>query len=100
MIAASPGEKPGATPLKPGSCAKPLPGVKFELVDAEGRVLDGATNGNLCITDSIGRRTRTTYTVDYLVVDEQRACAYEIKSDEELEKLVRERPSDWQKHRG
>jgi len=58
-------------------------------------VFDQPITINLCITDSIGRRTRTTYTVDYLVVDEQRACAYEIKSDEELEKLVRERPSDW-----
>jgi acetyl-CoA synthetase len=52
---------PGATPLKPGSCAKPLPGVKFELVDAEGRVLDGATNGNLCITDSWPGQMRTVY---------------------------------------
>ena len=43
---------PGATDLKPGSCARPLPGVKFQIVDAEGKVLDGAVSGNLCITDS------------------------------------------------
>ena len=43
---------PGATPLKPGSATKPLPGVFPQLVDAEGRVLDGAASGNLCITRS------------------------------------------------
>ena len=32
---------PGATPLKPGSATKPLPGIKLELVDAEGKVLEG-----------------------------------------------------------
>ena len=52
---------PGATPLKPGSCAKPLPGVKFELVDAEGKVLDGAASGNLVITDSWPGQMRTVY---------------------------------------
>jgi acetyl-CoA synthetase len=43
---------PGATALKPGSASKPLPGVWPVLVDAEGRTLDGATEGNLCIADS------------------------------------------------
>ncbi len=52
---------PGATALKPGSCAKPLPGVKFELVDAEGRVLHGANSGNLVITDSWPGQMRTVY---------------------------------------
>jgi acetyl-CoA synthetase len=52
---------PGATPMKPGSCAKPLPGVKFELVDAEGKVLHGATSGNLVITDSWPGQMRTVY---------------------------------------
>ena len=46
---------PGATPLKPGSATKPLPGVKLQIVDAEGKVLDGAVEGNLCITDLHGR---------------------------------------------
>lgn len=58
-------------------------------------VFDQPITIKFCITDSIGRRTRTTYTVDYLVVDDQRVCAYEIKSDAELERLVRERPKDW-----
>ncbi|MFL5294762.1 MAG: AMP-binding enzyme, partial [Phenylobacterium sp.] len=52
---------PGATALKPGSCAKPLPGVKPQLVDAEGQVLEGATSGNLCLTDSWPGQMRTVY---------------------------------------
>ncbi|MDP3746722.1 MAG: acetate--CoA ligase [Phenylobacterium sp.] len=52
---------PGAHPAKPGSCAKPLPGVKFELVDAEGQVLHGAVSGNLVITDSWPGQMRTVY---------------------------------------
>ncbi|MEQ1725374.1 MAG: acetate--CoA ligase [Sphingopyxis sp.] len=43
---------PGATPLKPGSATRPLPGISPQLVDAEGRVLDGAASGNLVITQS------------------------------------------------
>ena len=42
---------PGATPLKPGSATKPLPGVKLQIVDADGRPLEGAVSGNLCIAD-------------------------------------------------
>jgi acetyl-CoA synthetase len=52
---------PGATALKPGSASKPLPGVKPQLVDAEGGVLDGATEGNLVITDSWPGQMRTVY---------------------------------------
>jgi len=52
---------PGAHALKPGSCAKPLPGVKPMLVDAEGKELTGATSGNLCITDSWPGQMRTVY---------------------------------------
>jgi acetyl-CoA synthetase len=52
---------PGATPLKPGSCTKPLPGVKPQLVDGEGKVLDGAASGNLCLTDSWPGQMRTVY---------------------------------------
>ena len=52
---------PGATPLKPGSASKPLPGVKLQIVDAEGRPLEGATEGNLCITDSWPGQMRTVY---------------------------------------
>ena len=52
---------PGATPAKPGSCAGPLPGVKPQLVDADGKVLEGAVSGNLCITDSWPGQMRTVY---------------------------------------
>ena len=52
---------PGATALKPGSATKPLPGVKLEIVDADGKVLEGATQGNLCITDSWPGQMRTVY---------------------------------------
>ncbi len=52
---------PGATPLKPGSATKPLPGVKLQLVDAEGQVLEGATEGNLVITDSWPGQMRGVY---------------------------------------
>lgn len=58
-------------------------------------VFDQPITISICITDSAGRRTRTTYTADYLIVDGQCVCAYEIKSDVELERLVRDRPSDW-----
>lgn len=47
------------------------------------------------ITDSSGRRTWTTYTADYLLIDQKRVCAYEIKADSELERLIKERPQDW-----
>jgi acetyl-CoA synthetase len=52
---------PGATPLKPGSATKPLPGVKLEIVDADGKVLDGASQGSLCIVDSWPGQMRTVY---------------------------------------
>ncbi len=52
---------PGATDLKPGSATRPLPGVELEIVDAEGGVLSGATEGNLCITDSWPGQMRTVY---------------------------------------
>ena len=43
---------PGAVPAKPGSATKPLPGVEVELVDSEGRTLEGPASGNLCLTAS------------------------------------------------
>ena len=52
---------PGAVPTKPGSATKPLPGVQPCLVDAEGVVLEGATEGNLCITDSWPGQMRSVY---------------------------------------
>lgn len=52
---------PGATPLKPGSATRPFFGVQPQLVDNEGAVLDGATEGNLCITESWPGQMRTVY---------------------------------------
>jgi len=52
---------PGATDLKPGSATKPLPGVVPELVDAEGKVLEGAASGNLCLTQSWPGQMRSVY---------------------------------------
>ncbi|UGY09949.1 acetate--CoA ligase [Phyllobacterium pellucidum] len=52
---------PGATPLKPGSATRPFFGVQPQLVDNEGDVLEGAADGNLCITDSWPGQMRTVY---------------------------------------
>ncbi len=51
----------GAVALKPGSATFPLPGVKPVLVDAEGVELEGAVEGNLCITDSWPGQMRTVF---------------------------------------
>nr|WP_294514173.1 acetate--CoA ligase [uncultured Rhodopila sp.] len=52
---------PGATALKPGSATLPLPSVKPLLVDGDGKELTGATEGNLCISDSWPGQMRTVY---------------------------------------
>ena len=52
---------PGATAAKPGSATRPFFGVQPELVDGDGKTLDGATSGNLCITDSWPGQMRTVY---------------------------------------
>jgi acetyl-CoA synthetase len=52
---------PGATALKPGSATLPLPGVLPVLVDGEGNILEGATEGNLCIADSWPGQMRTVF---------------------------------------
>jgi acetyl-CoA synthetase len=52
---------PGATGLKPGSATKPLFGIRPALVDGEGEVQEGATDGNLVILDSWPGQMRTVY---------------------------------------
>ncbi|OZA92688.1 MAG: acetyl-coenzyme A synthetase, partial [Erythrobacter sp. 34-65-8] len=52
---------PGAHDMKPGSAGLPFFGVRPQLVDGEGAVLDGATDGNLCITHSWPGQARTVY---------------------------------------
>ncbi len=52
---------PGATDLKPGSATLPLPGVVPAIVDADGRTLDGACEGNLVINESWPGQMRTLW---------------------------------------
>jgi acetyl-CoA synthetase len=52
---------PGAVAQKPGSATLPLPGVQPALVDGEGKLLEGATEGNLVILDSWPGQMRTVY---------------------------------------
>ena len=52
---------PGATALKPGSATLPLPGVRPLIVDGDGNELHGATEGNLCLSDSWPGQMRTVY---------------------------------------
>jgi acetyl-CoA synthetase len=52
---------PGATPLKPGSATRPFFGIQPLLVDGDGKPLEGAAEGNLCITESWPGQMRTVY---------------------------------------
>jgi len=52
---------PGAIAMKAGSATKPFFGVKPAVVDAEGNMKDGATEGNLVITDSWPGQMRTVF---------------------------------------
>ncbi|WP_319774525.1 acetate--CoA ligase [Breoghania sp.] len=52
---------PGAIDLKPGSATLPFFGVQPALVDAEGNILEGATEGNLVLLDSWPGQMRTVY---------------------------------------
>ena len=52
---------PGAVALKPGSATLPLPGIEPVLVDAEGKRLEGAVEGNLCIGKSWPGQMRTIF---------------------------------------
>ncbi|HWJ71586.1 MAG TPA: acetate--CoA ligase [Kaistia sp.] len=52
---------PGATPLKPGSASWPFFGVQPAIVDAEGKIMEGACEGNLVILDAWPGIMRTVY---------------------------------------
>jgi acetyl-CoA synthetase len=52
---------PGATRLKPGSATQPFFGIVPQIVDGDGKVLEGAATGNLCIADSWPGMMRTVY---------------------------------------
>ncbi|MGU3496798.1 acetate--CoA ligase [Xanthobacteraceae bacterium A53D] len=52
---------PGATDLKPGSATKPFFGIVPQLVDPEGKIIEGAADGNLVIAESWPGQMRTVY---------------------------------------
>ncbi len=52
---------PGAVEAKPGSATQPLPGVRPALVDADGKLLEGATSGNLVLLGSWPGQMRTVF---------------------------------------
>src|SRR5579871_5791148 len=52
---------PGATDLKPGSATRPFFGVQPAVVDVNGKIVSGASAGNLVITDSWPGQMRTVY---------------------------------------
>lgn len=52
---------PGATDTKPGSACQPFFGVKPAIVDGEGNLLEGETEGNFVLLDSWPGQMRTLY---------------------------------------
>ncbi len=52
---------PGAIPQKPGSATLPFYGVQPAIVDAEGRIIEGACEGNLVLLDAWPGMMRTLY---------------------------------------
>src|SRR5207342_30402 len=52
---------PGATKLKPGSATLPFFGVQPAIVDTDGKLLEGAAEGNLVILDAWPGMARTVY---------------------------------------
>jgi acetyl-CoA synthetase len=52
---------PGATKLKPGSATRPFFGVVPEIVDADGKTMEGEATGNLCIVRSWPGQMRTVF---------------------------------------
>jgi acetyl-CoA synthetase len=52
---------PGATPAKPGSCTRPLPGIKIEVVTREGEPVAPGSGGYLVIRKPWPSMLRTIY---------------------------------------
>ncbi|MCU7836004.1 MAG: acetate--CoA ligase [gamma proteobacterium symbiont of Taylorina sp.] len=52
---------PGAMALKPGSASRPFFGVKPNLMDPDGKILEGEASGNLVISASWPGQMRTIY---------------------------------------
>lgn len=53
--------QPGAIAMKPGSASLPMFGVVPQLVEGDGTPLEGAAEGNLCITQSWPGQMRTVW---------------------------------------
>ncbi|HWE50353.1 MAG TPA: acetate--CoA ligase [Bryobacteraceae bacterium] len=52
---------PGATPTKPGSCTKPLPGISVEVVTREGEPVPAGSGGYLIVKKPWPAMLRTIY---------------------------------------
>ena len=52
---------PGATPTKPGSCTRPLPGINVEVVTREGKPVPAGSGGYLVIRKPWPSMLRTIY---------------------------------------
>jgi acetyl-CoA synthetase len=52
---------PGATPAKPGSCTRPLPGIKLEVVTRDGAPVPAGSGGYLVIRKPWPSMLRTIY---------------------------------------
>ncbi|MBP7952356.1 MAG: acetate--CoA ligase [Sphingorhabdus sp.] len=52
---------PGAHALKPGAASMPMFGVRPQIVDGDGHIMEGATEGNLCITQSWPGQMRSVW---------------------------------------
>lgn len=52
---------PGATPLKPGSASRPFFGIKPNLMDPDGNIMEGEASGSLVISASWPGQMRTIY---------------------------------------
>jgi len=52
---------PGANGAKPGSATRPFFGIKPQMVDNDGNILEGACEGNLCLIDSWPGQMRTVF---------------------------------------
>jgi acetyl-CoA synthetase len=52
---------PGATPLKPGSAARPFFGIEPVIVDNDGKRVDGPGEGNLCLARAWPGMMRTVF---------------------------------------
>lgn len=69
--------------------------VEQELNDGLIALFDQPPAVPLRITDANGRRTRSTYTPDFLIVDSNGVAVKEIKPDTVLDELISKRPHDW-----